>query len=172
MAAKEESDQAMTKDGALDESQPKVRSGIFGIITIASALVLLLVTLTSPFSSNGQFHVDSSTDITVQLKLSSDEFLVISSKNVCDGIGAIQGIKTSTAIIESNTLNRRVPIGSGQLNDKGECEYKIIVPTPDDFKGGSVNFSFKFPFGKSLIFSENVGKVAPFKKANISISLD
>lgn len=187
MAKKEESDQALTSGEPSKEekkvrevsstpeqehTQPKIRSGVFGLVTITAALVLGLVTLFGPFSSSGEFHVDESTDLTIKLSLSSDEFLIISSKNVCDGIGSIPGIKTGTAIVESKLLNIRVPIGSGQLNDKGECEYTITVPTSDEFKGGSVNFSFKFPFGKSLIFSENVGPSAPYKNANISISLD
>ena len=180
MAKKVDSDQTLTTaDNSTNESLlggtgiiPKVRSGIFGIITLISAILLIALTVFSDFGSNGQIHLDASTDITINLKLTSQEFLVISKKNVCDGIGSFPGIKTSKAIITSPTLKDQVAIGTGQLNNEGSCEYTIAVPTPENFKGGSVDFLFKFPFGESRVFTIDVGRSAPYKNAVIEIPFD
>jgi hypothetical protein len=98
--------------------------------------------------------------------------LVVSDKNVCDGIGDYPGIRTSKAIIKSGTIDKTVQIGNGQLNDQGECDYFIKVPTPDNFSGGPVNFTFVFPFGSSDVFTINVGNSAPFKTAVVEIPFD
>lgn len=155
-----------------EESKPKVRSGVFGLVAIFSSIVLLIVAFINPFNSNGEFYIDSNTDITIKLNLTSADFLIVSSKNVCDGSGANSGIKTSTAFATAKNLNESAPIGTGQLNDQGKCEYEIKIPTSDDFKGGTVDFSFKFPFGKSRVFSINVGDRAPYSDALIEIPLD
>lgn len=157
---------------AAEEAKPKVRSGIFGLISIFSALILVAIAYVNPFSADGQFHLDSSTDITVNLKLTSQEFLVISDKNVCDGVGPFPGIKTSTLFVKSSSLNESQNVGSGKLNDQGACEYTITVPTTESFKGGNVDFSLKFPFGKSRVFTINVGTSAPYKPAEIEIPFD
>lgn len=180
MARKKGSDQTMTtpedvvsaKTPTSEDSQPKVRSGVFGIIAIFSSVILLVLAFINPFHTNGQYHLDSSTDITINLNLSSEEFLVVSKTNVCDGIGGVKGIKTSTAFAVAPNLDARAQIGSGQLNDEGECEYTIKIATPDNFKGGTVNFSFKFPFGKSREFPISVGNKAPYTAAIITIPLD
>jgi hypothetical protein len=182
MADKTESDQTLTTPGSItteqlptnlpgDEEEKKAKSGLFGIVALLSGLVLLLVALFNSFGDSGQFHLDSNTDLTINLKMSSQQFLVVSEKNVCDGIGDYPGIRTSQAIIKSGSIDKKVQIGSGQLNDQGQCEYFITVPTPDNFKGGTVNFSFVFPFGKSDVFPINVGDSAPYKKAVVEIPL-
>lgn len=179
MAKKVDSDQTLTTDDSAQESLlggtgtiPKVRSGIFGIISLVSAVLLIGLSVFGGFGSNGQIHLDASTDITINLKLTSEEFLVISKSNVCDGIGSFPGIKTSKAIITSPTFEDQVAIGSGQLNNEGSCEYTITVPTPEKFKGGSVDFLFKFPFGESRVFTIDVGDSVPYKNAIVEIPFD
>jgi len=180
MAKKKESDQTMTNsEDALKakgksevEKKPKVRSGVFGIITIISSVILLIVVIFNPFHSDGEYNLDVTTDVTVSLKLSSDEFLVISNKNNCDGIGSVPGLKNSTIYAKSDSIDKSAKLGSGQLNDEGECEYIITIPTSDSFKGGDVDFNLVFPFAKSRVFTIDVGTQAPYKKVNISIPLD
>lgn len=186
MRKKKNSDQTMTtsevgiksaevediKETAEVEEMPKVRSGVFGIITIFSSLVLLFVIVFNPFHKNGQYNLDVTTDITVNLKLSSNEFLVISNRNICDGIGSVPGLKSSTIYAKSGSIDQSAQLGSGQLNDEGECEYTITIPTSDSFKGGDVDFNLIFPFAKSRIFTINVGREAPYKKVYINIPLD
>ncbi len=180
MRKKKDSDQTMTtSDDAIKstevkeiEKKPKVRSGVFGIITIFSSLILLFVVFFNPFHENGQYNLDVTTDITVNLKLSSNEFLVISNKNNCDGLGSVPGLKSSTIYAKSSSIDKSAQLGNGQLNDEGECEYTITIPTSDSFKGGDVDFSLVFPFAKSRIFTIDVGTEAPYKKVNISIPLD
>lgn len=183
MRKKKDSDHSMTTsedpstlnteaEQVIETSQPKVRSGVFGIVAIFSAFVLILIAFVNPFHTNGQYLLDTNTDITIRLNLESEDFLVISNKNVCDGTGRISGIKTSTAFASAKNLNASKPLGSGQLNDEGKCEYIIKIPTSDEFKGGNVDFSFKFPFGKSRVFSINIGDKAPYVDALIDIPLD
>lgn len=185
MSKKKEFDHSMTNNGIEEmanapsegmnpevDKESKLRSGVFGIVAIVSSLVLLVISFINPFHTNGQFHLDADTDITIKLKLSSAEFLVISNKNVCDGVGAVSGIKSSTAYASAPSLSAKTAIGTGQLNDQGECEYVIKIATSDNFNGGKVNFSFKFPFGKSREFPIDIGDKAPYKVALISIPLD
>lgn len=180
MAIKKDSDQTMTtsKDGIDSESKaeiekkPKVRSGVFGIITIFSSLILLVVVFFNPFYADGQYNLDVTTDITVNLKLSSKEFLVITNKNNCDGLGSVPGLKNSNIYAQSESIDKSAKLGNGQLNDEGECEYTVTIPTSDSFKGGNVDFSLIFPFAKSRVFTIDVGTQAPYKKVSISIPLD
>jgi hypothetical protein len=178
MASLDESDQTLTTsevtDGVLvdGEESKESRSGIFGLIAIASSFILILVSLFGNFSDNSQFEKDSDNHLHVTLALSSNEFLTSSAANVCDGVGTIKGISTSTIKIAQGAWVQTLKVGSGSLNSQGQCIYTYDVIPPSNFKGGNIQLSATFPFGVSPIFNVNVGNTSPWAPAAMTIPLD
>jgi hypothetical protein len=178
MASLDESDQTLTTsevtDGTLvdGEESKKSRSGIFGLIAIASSFILILVSLLGNFSGTSAFEKDTDTRLHVVMNLSSNEFLTSSAANVCDGVGTIKGISTSTIKVAQGAWVQTLKVGSGSLNSQGKCIYKYDLYPPSDFKGGNIQLSATFPFGISPIFTVNVGTTAPWAPAAMTIPLD
>jgi len=178
MASLDESDQTLTTsevtsgESAEVEESKKSRSGIFGLIAIASSFILILISLFGNFSDTSQFEKDTDNHLHVTLALSSKEFLTSSAANVCDGVGTIKGISTSTIKVAQGDWVKNLKVGSGNLNSQGQCIYKYDLIPPSGFKGGGIQLSATFPFGESPIFNVNVGSAAPWVPAVMTIPLD
>jgi hypothetical protein len=92
--------------------------------------------------------------------------------NPCDGTGSIKGIKNSIITVAKDGWEENLKIGSGILNDKGDCVYNITVQPLENFEGGIVKLSAAFPFGISPVYKVDVGNEAPWSVAKMELPLD
>ena len=178
MASLDESDQTLTTgevtDGVLvdGEESKKSRSGIFGLVAIFCSAILIVLSLFANFHGNANLAQDTDSKIRVELTLTAHQFLTGNSANSCNGSGDLKGINTSSLIVKKSAWSQKVTIGSGTLNNKGQCIYNISVYPPSNFTGGVIELTAVFPFGSSSTLKHNVGESAPWKPAVMSIPLD
>lgn len=154
------------------EKEPRVRSGVFGIVAILSSVTLLIVAIFSPTSDNSKITLVSDRAINVALTLISDEFIESGLFSPCGGVGSIKGISTSMLTVASGSWKKTVKIGVGTLNDNGDCIYVFKIMPPESFSGGEIKISARFPFGFSPVYKLNVGDEAPWSVARFSLPLD
>lgn len=160
----------MTDGSVTEEARRKrPRSGVFGIIATFSGIALILLSLFSPFSGSPEIQIEADTNIPIILTIKSPQFATATSGNVCDGVGRIQGIKDSQLTITKGSWSESVRIGSGTLNDQGDCIYNFRIAPPSTFTGGDIKLSAQFPFGKSAIYTVNVGTEAPWAPGRMEL---
>jgi hypothetical protein len=169
------SDQTMTTAEISEvefEASEKKRSGIFGIIAIFSSLILIPVALFGSFSETTETDAVVNNNVIIRVVLTTDQFLTVTSGNVCDGVGDFKNIKNSTLNIKQGTWNTKASIGKGILNDQGACVYEITLSPPSTFKGGTLRISIDFPFGSLPEDTYPVGNSVPYAITTISVPLD
>lgn len=169
------SDQTMTTEVVSEgeiETPVKKRSGIFGIIAIASSLILIPVALFGSFSETTETDAAVNNNVIIRVVLSTDQFLTVTSGNVCDGVGTFKNIKNTTLNIKQGSWNTKTSIGKGNLNDQGSCVYEITLAPPSTFSGGTLRISIDFPFGSLPEDTYDVGKSVPYGITTISVPLD
>ncbi len=155
-----------------DEIAPKkVRSGVFGIIAIFSALIVLLTSFLGSSREVGTYKFSENRRLIVLLTISSSSFLETTDPNVCSGLGALSGIKGSTLFIKSASWNEQLTIPKGTLNSQGDCEYTLKTDVGATFSDDSVSVTVEFPFGTSPAKSYSIPELPPFGNITVEIAL-
>lgn len=170
MSLSAENDQTMTNDPSPEKEKKK--SGLVGIISIVSSILIILVAVIFPDKESSTYSVGESRALLVDLEISSPSFLIGGASNVCAGSGKYKGINTSTLQVKSSKWNESFQIPSGTLNSQGVCIYPIKLFVNNDFAGGNVRFNVHFPFGDSPDYVNVVPAAPPFGKIQIQITLN
>jgi len=169
----QESDHTMTSDEQVsEETVAKKRSGVFGIVAIFSSILIILVSLTFTFADQSKTTSAVDGNINIRIALSAKSFLTAGTANVCAGVADFPKINQSVVTVSQGAWVENLPIGTGILNDQGQCTYSIKILPPSTFDGGKIKVAIKFPFGSFPGESFDLGTATPYATVLLNIPFD
>jgi hypothetical protein len=169
----QESDHTMTSDGqASEETVTKKRSGVFGIVAIFSSILIILVSLTFTFADQSKTSSAVDGNINIRIALKAQAFLTAGTTNVCAGVADFPKISQSVVTVSQGSWVENLPIGTGILNDQGQCSYSLKILPLSTFDGGNIKVAIKFPFGDFPGRIFDLGTSVPYATVNLEIPFD
>jgi hypothetical protein len=144
-----------------------------GLISVVFGLIVIIFSLFQSFDTSAVINPVKDKNIHVEVTIVSSQFKQASSSAACSGSGNLAGISNSNLVVaqSSSGMNEIIALGHGSLTQDGSCLYAVVVKPPDNFTGGKVSGSVKFPFGNAPITSFDIGNQPPFAKFAITINL-
>ena len=173
MDSDQEFDHTMTSgEQFTEEKVPKKRSGVFGIVAIFSSLLIVVVSLT--FSFTDQTKTSSTVDgnINIRIALKAQAFLTSGQSNVCAGVPDFPKLNQSVVTVSQGSWVKALPLGTGILNDQGQCTYTLKILPPSTFEGGDIKIAIKFSFAIFPARAFNLGASAPYASVDLEIPFD
>jgi hypothetical protein len=173
MDSDQEFDHTMTSGEQVPEEKvPKKRSGVFGIVAIFSSLLIVVVSLT--FSFTDQTKTSSTVDgnINIRIALKAQAFLTSGQSNVCAGVPDFPKLNQSVVTVSQGSWVKALPLGTGILNDQGQCTYTLKILPPSTFEGGDIKIAIKFSFAIFPARAFNLGASAPYASVDLEIPFD
>jgi hypothetical protein len=125
------------------------------VITFFFAIVISLVSILLPFKDVVSVSSDVIGTFSVEVTISTPQFISAPAVNACEGSGRLSGLSNAILRMEAKDGSWKVnsPLGTGQINSAGECVYTPEIETPESFDGGSVRARVDFDFGSSETFN-------------------
>jgi hypothetical protein len=169
----QESDHTMTSEEQVTEEKvPKKRSGVFGIVAIFSSLLIVLVSLTFSFTDQNKTNSAVDGNINIRIALKAQAFLTSGQSNVCAGVPDFPKLNQSVVTVSQDSWVKSLPLGSGILNDQGQCTYILKILPPSTFDGGNIKIAIKFSFAIFPARAFSLGESVPYASVSLDIPLD
>jgi hypothetical protein len=134
----------------------------------------LIVVVSLTFSFTDQTKTSSTVDgnINIRIALKAQAFLTSGQSNVCAGVPDFPKLNQSVVTVSQGSWVKALPLGTGILNDQGQCTYTLKILPPSTFEGGDIKIAIKFSFAIFPARAFNLGASAPYASVDLEIPFD